>query len=204
MMQTRPSHPAVYRVHQFIVAVRASLLPSWAGGVSMALGPADARLVSTILASPDQQALFNRMPSNDQRHAAAVARTLQSAGYTDPALMQAALLHDAAKSIAQPLLHRVAIVLLEAFWPAALARLGVAPAAGREDLETTIRQISWWRRPFVVHACHPEIGADWARQAGCHPLAVWLILKHQDKRTGEPDALETNLLAALQWADNLN
>ena len=203
MMQTRPSHPVVYRVYQLVVAIRTSL-PSWAGGVSATLSPADARLVSTILTSPDQQALFNRMPSNDQRHAAAVARTLQAAGHTDPALMQAALLHDAAKSISQPLFHRVAIVLLEAFWPVALARLGTEPAPDQEDLETIIRQISWWRRPFAVHTYHPEIGAAWARKAGCHPLAARLILGPQDKPAGEPDTPEANLLAALQWADNKN
>jgi hypothetical protein len=203
MMQTKPSHPAVHRVYQFVVAIRASL-PSWAGGVSAALSPADARLVSAILTSPDQHALFNCMPSNDQRHAVAVARTLQAAGYTDPALMQAALLHDAAKSISQPLFHRVAIVLLEAFWPAALARLGTKPAPHQEHLEATIRRISWWRRPFAVHTYHPEIGAAWARQAGCHPLGVRLVLEHQDKPAGEPDTPEKKLLAALQWADNKN
>ena len=203
MMQTRPNHPALYRVYQFIVAVRASL-PSWAGGVSTALGPADARLVNTILTSPDQQALFNRMTSNDQHHAVAVVRTLQAAGHTEPALMQAALLHDVAKSIDQPLLHRVLIVLLEAFWPAALARLDAEPAPDPEDLEIAIRQMSWWRRPFAVHAHHPEIGAGWARQAGCQPLVVRLIRAHQDKLAAEPDTPETNLLAALQWADNKN
>jgi hypothetical protein len=118
--------------------------------------------------------------------------------------MQAALLHDAAKSIDQPLFHRVVIVLLEAFWPAALARLGRVPAPDREDVEITIRQISWWRRPFAVHSYHPEMGAAWARKAGCHPLATQLILEHQDKPAGEPDAPEAHLLAALQWADNKN
>jgi hypothetical protein len=118
--------------------------------------------------------------------------------------MQAALLHDAGKSLGQPLFHRVTIVLLESFWPAALVRLGTVPAPDREDLEITIRQISWWRRPFAVHRYHPEIGAAWAHKAGCHHLVTQLILKHQDKPAGEADRPEVNLLAALQWADNKN
>jgi hypothetical protein len=55
----------------------------------------------------------------------------------------------------------------------------------------------------VVHAWHPQIGAEWAHQAGCEPLAVTLILRHQDKLRVIASE-EDKLLAALQWADNLN
>jgi len=181
-------HPALYRSYQFFAAVKASL--------PRQLSPADAALVQSVLPTAAQQQLFACMPSNDQRHAVAVARMLQQAGHTHPALLQAALLHDVAKSIGQPILHRVAIVLLAAFWPALLARLAAT--------EAHVLAVAWWRRPFVVHAHHPSIGAEWAGQANCLPLAVSLILRHQDKLAGPPATPADELLAALQWADNLN
>ena len=211
-------HPTLYRSYQFCSAVKAGL-PAWAGGITTELTAGDALLVQTILPDAPRQHLFNRMPPNDQRHAIAVARLLQQAGYTHSALMQAALLHDVGKSIGQPIPHRVAIVLLEAFWPAALRKLsawrvarGELQIANCEGLDrgdvspfadSQIRTIPLWRRPFVVHAHHPQIGAAWVTQVNCDPLAANLILRHQDTLrviTTEED----QLLAALQWADNLN
>jgi hypothetical protein len=134
------------------------------------------------------------MPPNDQRHAIAVARTLQQAGHTDIALMQAALLHDVGKSIGQPIIHRVLIVLFEVFWPGALKWLS------RDTTGTlALEQISWWRRPFVIHARHSAIGAEWAAQADCDPLAIDLIARHEESANEED-----KILTALQWADNLN
>lgn len=191
MFPSKTTRPARYRVYQFFVALKASL-PLWAGGVKGGLTVADERLVKSILPAAGQQ-LFARMPPNDQRHALAVARSLRQAGYHDRALLQAALLHDAGKSLGQPIIHRVLIVLLEAFWPAMLERLATAPDGTRG-----------WRRPFVVHAQHPAIGADWARTAGCEPLAVSLVARHQDILSPAPTGPEDELLAALQWADNSN
>jgi len=193
MPVSKSTHPALYRVYQFFVALKASL-PTWVGGVRNGLTAADAILVKSILTTPAQQHLFTRMPPNDQRHAIAVACTLQQAGHTDKALMQAALLHDVGKSIGQPIIHRVLIVLLNVFWPAALNGLS------RDTTNNlALEQISWWRRPFVVHALHPAIGAEWAAQADCDPSAVNLISRHEEK----PDS-QDRLLDALQWADNLN
>jgi hypothetical protein len=118
---------------------------------------------------------------------------LQQAGYDNPALLQAALLHDVGKSLGQPIIHRVLIVLLEAFWPAMLERLSTSPA-----------RAGGWRRPFVVHAQHPAIGAEWAQSAGCDPLAVSLIARHQEILSPASTETEHELLAALQWADNSN
>jgi len=191
MTTSKTTHPALYRVYQFFVALKASL-PAWAGGVKGGLSAEDKALVKSILPTPAQQELFGRMPPNDQSHGIAVARTLQQAGHDDPALMQAALLHDVAKSLGQPIIHRVLIVLLEAFWPAGLERVSAPAAAG------------WWRRPFVIHARHPAIGAEWAGEAGCEPLAVSLIARHQDELAPDSTETEEKLLAALQWADNLN
>jgi hypothetical protein len=99
------------------------------------------------------------MSPNDQRHAVAVARTLRRAGYDHPALLQAALLHDVAKSMGQPIIHRVLIVLLKAFWPSALCRLG--QPSGQPS------SFPWWRRPFIIYAHHPAIGAAWTEEVGC-------------------------------------
>ena len=188
---------AIYRVYQFFMAVKASL-PGWAGGDPGLQLVQDQAEVVTILITPAQQSLFKRMTSNDQRHALAVVRTLQQAGHDNPALIQAALLHDVGKSLGQPLVHRVLIVLFEAFWPAALRWLS------RLNTTKQVAQIIWWRRPFVIHAQHPALGAEWAEVAGCDPVAVRLIARHQDRLAGRVEAEEERLLAALQWADNLN
>jgi hypothetical protein len=187
MSGSKTIHPVLYRTFQFFVAVKSNLV------VNSQFTAEDETLLNSILATPSQQQLFGNMFPNDRGHALAVARTLQQAGYTHPALMQAALLHDVGKSMGQPIIHRVLIVLLEAFWPAALQRLS-APG-----------QASWWRRPFVIHAQHAAIGADWAKEAGCDLLAVNLIIRHQDVVSStRSDNEEDKLLQALQWADNLN
>jgi hypothetical protein len=206
MASSKTMHPALYRASQFLAALKTGL-PIWAGGREGLLPVEAVRFVRSILITPPQQQLFERMPPNDQRHAIAVAHNLQQAGYQQVALMQAALLHDVGKSIGQPLIHRVLIVLLEAFWPAALAWLSNKPTSQEFNPQSSILNLqssNWWRRPFVVHAYHPMIGAVWAQEAGCDPLAVTLILKHQDKADETLPSLARELLAALQWADDLN
>lgn len=204
---------APYRAYQFFAALRA-FLPNWAGGLGGQLSPTDRSLVESILVTPAQRQLFDRMSPNDQRHAVAVARTLWQAGHRHSILLQAALLHDVAKSLGQPLTHRVLIVLLEKFWPAALHRLSVPgkslfgdqPPASSTQQQANPPQTAHlpaWRRPFVIHAYHPVIGAAWVRQAGCQPQVAELVLSHQD----EPEAISddfTRLLMLLKWADNLN
>lgn len=194
-------HPALYRVYQFFAALKA-YLPLWAGGTARQPSIEDEAWLRTILPTQTQQQLFARLAPNDRRHALAVARTLQKAGHSQPALLQAALLHDVAKSLGQPILHRVLIVLLEAFWPAALRWLAGQAEGQTPQMSQVEAQLAGqrWRRPFVVHAYHPLLGAAWAEAAGCEAEAVRLILKHQDKPVGSDQAL----LALLQWADSLN
>ena len=198
MTSPRVTHPALYRAYQFFAALKA-MLSFRAGGGRGGLTTEDESLFTSILQTPSQQQLFARMSPNDRRHALAVVRTLQAAGYHQTALMQAALLHDVGKSMGQPLIHRVLIVLLEAFWPAALERL-----SGVSAVHPSIQKVSWWRRPFVIHAQHPAIGATWAEEAACEPLAVRLIGRHQEVLGAEPVSEEEKLLVALQWADDLN
>ena len=197
MTAPQPTHPVRYRTYQFFMAIKASL-PRWAGGRKNELSVEERMLVASILVTSEQKALFSRMSPNDQRHAVAVAKTLHIAGHTSAALLQAALLHDVAKSLGQPIPHRVLIVLFEAIWPGALRRLANLRAG--QPVEKT----GWWRRPFVIHQQHPALGAVWAETAACDPLAVQLIARHQDDlTTAHPDDIN-HLLEALQWADNLN
>ena len=93
--------------------------------------------------------LFDAMPHNDQHHSLNVLRALRAAGHDEPALMQAALLHDVAKSTGGvTLFHRVAVVLIKIVRPDWLARLAQAPAPARSDP----------RYPFWVARQSPATG----------------------------------------------
>lgn len=163
-------------------------------------------LVESVLTAPAQRKLFDCMPAADQRHAVALLNTLRAGGHEHPALMQAALLHDVAKSGAGiTIFHRVAVVLLSAFRPTWLQWL-VRDA----DHGLPHGGVSLWRRPFTRYVDHPSIGARWAEEAGCHPMAVSLIRRHQspvsasDASPDASDVLEDRLLRLLQAADDQN
>jgi hypothetical protein len=198
-----------YRVRQFVSAVGATIWPLAADE------RAEARSWLPGCAWP----LFDAMPRNDQRHSLNVLRSLRAAGYDDPSLMQAALLHDVAKSAGGVMLfHRVAVVLLKTVRPDWTVRMAQAPAPARGGL----------RYPFWAHANHPILGAEMAAEAGCDPPAVTLIRRHQDtdggaeeqarwgdeERSGASTSqsqspvlgqpLVDRLLAALQAADDDN
>jgi hypothetical protein len=143
--------------------------------------------------------LFERMRAADRQHALAVLKTLPPAETLNVpadaylALQRAALLHDVGKTMGQPLLYRVVIVLLQVAWPAALQTLSQASLT-----------CPAWRRPFVINARHPKIGAAWAREAGCRPLTVSLIEGHQGAPAGQPATLFEKLHRALYEADGKN
>jgi len=176
----------LYRSRQFFQALGAGLTPL----TLEERGLAWAHLLEAA------RHLFDAMPPADQRHSLKVLAALQDAGYDHPALRQAALLHDCAKREGGVLLwHRVALVLLKAFWPALPARWAAEPAPARADS----------RYPMWAHLHHPERGAELAAGAGCDPLAVTLIRRHQEPpamRAGDPSL--DGLLAALQAADDDN
>lgn len=153
---------AHYRVSQFLHGWRARLTED------------DRRLVQQTL-SPAALVIFDRMPADAQVHSVRVLRSLQASGATPADLAVAALLHDVGKVAASDagaylgLWLRGPVVLLEAFAPALLARLAAPqPAASL-------------RYAIYVQLMHPQIGAAWARAAGCSELACWLIEHHQDK-----------------------
>jgi hypothetical protein len=118
---------------------------------------------------------FDAMPNNDQHHSTIVMRALRAAGHDEPALMQAALLHDVAKSArGVTLFHRVAVVLIKIVRPGWLARMARAPAPAHSNP----------CYPFWAHANHPQLGAEMAAAAGCDLLAVTLIRRHQETSRG--------------------
>ena len=169
---------AVYRVTQFARASVAWLRPVPVADLQSYLSPAAVEL-------------FWSMPSYDQQHALRVLQTLKEQGYADPDLLVAALLHDVGKSGRQGgrlrLWHRVAVVLMRAFWPGLLLRLGDEGGSG-------------WRRPFYVQLHHAALSAELAREAGCSPQSVALIRRHED----QPEPEDESLLRCLQAADGVN
>lgn len=171
-----------YRATQFFSSVKPTFsLEDWA-------------LVDRVLGENKQAlGLFYQMSAADRRHSLAVLKTLLSWGEDHPALYQAALLHDSAKAMGQPLFHRVTIVLLRIICPPLLSKLADASLG-----------CARWRRPFVVHASHPQIGADWAEKAQCAPLTVTLIKTHHQKPAPQPQNLAEHLHLALYKADGMN
>ncbi len=147
------------------------------------------------------------MAASEQQHGLAVLRALRAAGNDEPALAQAALLHDVGKvspsvgrgkvspSVGQVdestvrLWHRVAQVLLEAVHPEWAHWLA-------KDVPGS------WRYPFFVLLHHAELGAERATEAGTCQLAVALIYWHHTApEESDLDAEGQILLATLQLAD---
>lgn len=171
-----------YRIRQFL----ASLRP--------AISPAEWRTLAGWL-PPRAALLFQRMSPRDQRHSLNVAQTLTVGGHDQPDLLAAALLHDVAKSV-QPgkrlrLRHRVVIVLLNAANPQWVSRLASDDPGS-------------WRYPFYVHLNHPAMGAVLVEEAGCSPLTVELVRRHQARLATAPAGQVEELLALLQAADDAN
>jgi hypothetical protein len=183
----RPSLPqrVRYRVGQFLRGMLADVQP------------AEMLAAAQVLPKP-ALARFCRLPLDAQRHSLNVLYTLQEAGYDDPDLMAAALLHDVGKlatveaGIPLRLWLRSALVLLEAVAPDKISSWArEEPAAG-------------WRYVLHVHRCHARIGAGWAADDGCSARTCWLIAHHQDRLPSRPHGWNETLLALLQWADSRN
>lgn len=136
--------------------------------------------------------LFQAMSPVERRHALAVLRTLEQAGPVEPALAQAALLHDVGKTDGRiQLWHRVLVVLLQACCPGTLARLEVANPSS-------------WRYPFYVELHHAELGALMTARAGADDRVARLIMRHHSTPQSEASQEERELLVRLQAADEAN
>jgi hypothetical protein len=145
---------------------------------------------------PALAALFTRSPRPYQWHALNVTRRLRAAGHTDPALLQAALLHDLGKwnpatgrRVTLP--YRVLTVLLRRMPPGRrlLRRLGGGPPPARS-----------WRYPWYLQRRHPALGARLAAAGGAAPAVVELIRHHEDPAPPLSPAQRARL-HALQAAD---
>ena len=162
---------ALYRVRQFLWAARARPLDG------------DELQLAQAHLPPAALDLFRRMPPGDQRHSLVILRGLLARGYTGEPLLQAALLHDAAKAPIG-LWQRSVVVLLNA------VSRGTLPRLASPDPRS-------WRYPFYLSVNHPELGALAAERAGVDPRAVILIREHQDKPDGG------NRSDARQWDPEL-
>lgn len=147
--------------------------------------------IGTVLSGPECE-LFSRFSWSDQQHSYRTFRILQSAGYTQPDLLAAALLHDIGKTrVHLSVWDRSLIVLGERIWPAKMAIWGQGNVQG-------------WQRPFVVKQQHPAWGAELARSVGSRPLTVELIRRHQEALPETAVTEADRLLTLLQWADDQN
>lgn len=158
------------RIGQFVAHLRARVDPA---------EEADARRLVPEAAWP----LFAGMPVADRRHALDVVARLRTDGHTDPDLLAAALLHDAAKGGRMRLWHRVVGVLLEALAPRGLARLA-SP------------DVTSWRHPFHLYLHHDRLSADLAEHAGCSARTVAFL------RGTASDPSDVPLAGALKLADD--
>ncbi|NOZ70792.1 MAG: hypothetical protein GXP38_02590 [Chloroflexi bacterium] len=141
------------------------------------------------LLPPSAYQLYLEMSKTDRAHSLRLLAWLQTHGYEQPDLLQAALLHDVGKAQANLWVwQRTLKVILRRLWPRLwywLAR-PVPPDS--------------WRFPFYVLQAHPQIGAEQAQQVGCNALTCWLIRYHE---TDLPlDHPKFALHQALQRADS--
>ena len=157
------------------------------------LGPDDMSEAERVLGA-QLFGLFRRMTAGEQAHSWRVMRTVaagDSAYAAHHELLQAALLHDAGKSVAPlSLADRTIVVLARWLAPEAARRWGQGEPRG-------------WRRPFVTALRHADWGAGLCAEAGAPPLTVDLVRRHQTPVT-TPATPEDEMLALLQAADNDN
>lgn len=142
--------------------------------------PDDFQLARDLLEDEALFALFARQEPRDVVHAANTARWLLARGHEDPALLQAALLHDVGKG-RQRTRDRVA-------WVAAdTARLHAWLADPDSRLEM--------RRALARTRDHSVTGAAWLTEAGADSRVIELTRLHH----GPPG--DDAMLALLQAAD---
>lgn len=140
-----------------------------------------------LLTAP-QRASFLSLARYDQDHLLCVCSKLRSAGYSDPDLLVAGMLHDIGKcegKLHVRFVDRITKVVLTRVAPGLLKHLARPPARG-------------WRGGLVLAVHHPELGAERAMDLGCNDRTCWLIQHHEDIDAHDPGPLK-----ALQDADRV-
>ncbi len=149
---------SVSRVRQFLAAITARV-------------SADETAILQQHLDPSQRDLFRAMSAIDQRHCLDVFNTLLEQAHSDSDLLRAALLHDVGKRGIR-LWHRVAGVLMEAFWPALLEKLAV-------------NRPQSWLYGFYIYRHHADLSAELAERSGCSSAIVELIREHHSPSENE-------------------
>lgn len=156
---------------------------------SKALSEDETLKIANVL-TDDQIALFSRQNPAGQQHAFRVFQRLTRDGLDNQDLLVAALLHDVGKIRYKSFWwDRPLVVILGFFFPTRIKEWGKNKHNG-------------WRRPFVIREQHALWGAEYARQAGCTPLTIDLILHHQDRDRTSHELPEITLLDRLLQADD--
>ncbi len=177
-----------YRTRQFWLAL----------GAALSLHDLDE--ARSILSTP-QFELFCRLQPGEQVHSLQVMRGLVAQGDTNPDLLAAALLHDVGKSrLRLRLWERVLVVLGKALFPVQVKKWG--SLTGDEGQAQGASRRQNWRRAFVIAEQHAEWGAQMAAGAGCSPLVVELIRRHQEPALNPVHSCEELLLRQLQSVDD--
>ena len=167
-----------YRLRQGLGRLRVSLLPR-----TLDLAPAHAVL------SDELWQLFSTMPRGDQWHGLCVLGRLQAAGWREPDLLAAALLHDLGKAQGRlSLIHRTFIIAARALGTSWVARLAQSEPRS-------------WRYPFYVHLHHATLGAARLQQAGASAALVSLVTAHEQGEAALPPELAA-MARALIAADD--
>jgi len=171
---------ALHLARRFVGALRP-------GGPSAA----DAAWVESVL-TPEEHALWRRMPGHDRRHSVRVARRVETelAGTDeagDPRWLAAALLHDVGKLDA------------ELSVPGRVVATLAGGAAGHEWAEPWSDKRGFTRR-VGLYLRHPELGATRIRVVGGREEAArWAAAHHEPSawaETGLPPPVVDALVAA--------
>ena len=159
----------------------------WPGPVK----PADREWVATIL-TPDEFALWQRMPNHDQRHSVGVARRVAgllegTSAAGDHRWLEAALLHDVGKVDAGLSV------------PGRVVATVVIATRGSEKAGAAAGEPGF-RGRVARYSQHPARGAALSEAAGGSPEAAHWAATHHG--AAAPSEIPAAVVAALQSADD--